>query len=194
MIYESSSWKTALGHDAELIERWAGKPAVSERRSFLLERKIFLAAYALRKLDEASKLSSTLLSNPVRVQRYPPAKEGFEAFNNHRFADYFDLGSPEPIQLPARRLVNVLIHSLVFVEMLSADHMVEGFLVTSDQEAVRGLLQFDLTAFTKLMRRASTDFPNSFLRRLDPKTNKWRIETGYDDGVVADGWPPKSAT
>jgi hypothetical protein len=191
MIHESSPWKAALERDAELIERWAAKPKVSEQRSFLLERKIFLAAYALRKLDEASKLSSTLLSNPIRTQRHLPINEGYGTFNSHHFDRYFDLNSSETIQLPARRLVNVLIHSLVLVELLSVDQTIKGFFVTSDQEAARGLLQFDLPDFTKLMRQASVDFPTLFIRRLDPKTKKWRVEAGYDDGALSGNWPPK---
>lgn len=38
--------------DADLIERRAAKPGRSEGRSFLIGRKVLLAAYAMRKLDD----------------------------------------------------------------------------------------------------------------------------------------------
>lgn len=41
MIHESAPWKSHLLRDAALIERWAAKPGHSERRSFIIERKVF---------------------------------------------------------------------------------------------------------------------------------------------------------
>jgi len=49
MIAESSHWKEPLGRDADIIERWALKPD-NERRYAILERKIMLSAFAIRRL------------------------------------------------------------------------------------------------------------------------------------------------
>jgi hypothetical protein len=172
MIHESSPWKAALAHDANMIERWAAKPRSSERRSFLLEQKIFLAAYSLRKLDEATKFSTEILANPIQVQRYAVNRLGYAAANNFRFDDYFDLANPQKNEITGRQLVNLLIHSLVFVEVLAEDLSVAAFLVTSDREAVRGLVEVDLTAFTDLMRRAAEDYPTEIIRSLDINTKR----------------------
>jgi hypothetical protein len=184
MIHDSAPWKTALARDADLIERWAAKPALSERRSFLIERKTFLAAFALRKLDEASKLSSATLTEPVKVTRHPPKKAGYAAANNQRWDEFFDLQAPIPASYPGRRLVNIIIHSLIFVEALTDDFRIEGFMVTSDQESERGLLQVELPDFLGLMRRAADDFPSSMRRQFHPTTGKWKVWAGHGGSPV----------
>jgi hypothetical protein len=45
MIRESWPWRDRLAKDADLIDRWTAKTADSERRSFLIEQKVFFAAY-----------------------------------------------------------------------------------------------------------------------------------------------------
>lgn len=83
MIHESGPWKTNLIRDTALTERWAAKPHHYDRRSFLIERKVFLAAYAMRKLDEDLKSSADLLAADMQVLRVPPTKAGFSLRNNH---------------------------------------------------------------------------------------------------------------
>ena len=56
MIWESYPWKNQLIADAAIIKRWASKTQHTQRRSMLIERKVFLAAYIIRKLDDDYKL------------------------------------------------------------------------------------------------------------------------------------------
>lgn len=179
MIHDSSPWKAELARDADLIERWAAKPVMSERRSFLFERKVFLAAYALRKLDEAARVSTDLLMQSIGVTQFAPSRAGFSAGTSHRWDDYFDLEGPVGHSLPCRRLINVLIHSLVFVEVLNDDDTIGGFMVTSDRESERGLYQVQLPDFVKVMRAAAADYPTHMHRVFDPGTEKWIIWAGY---------------
>ena len=72
MIRESAPWKAELLRDADLIERWAKKTVASERRSALLERKVFVSAYAIRRLNEAVKISSRFREVTLPVTRLPP--------------------------------------------------------------------------------------------------------------------------
>ncbi|MCJ8518522.1 hypothetical protein ABID21_001154 [Pseudorhizobium tarimense] len=58
MIADSAPWKDELLKDADLIERWAAKARPSERGSILIERKVFVSAFAMRKLIECEKVSS----------------------------------------------------------------------------------------------------------------------------------------
>ena len=188
MIRESAPWKAGLAADAALLERWASKPP-SERRSFLIERKTLLAAYALRKLGEAFKLSTATLAAPIMVKRYTPLQHGYSAFNNHRFDNFFDLQNPTRLDLKRRRLIDILIHSLVFIECLDDDDHCTGFFVTSDHEATRGLLEIRLADFTALMRQAAEDFPSAMRRSFDPVKGRWVVWTGHDPeiGVTLSG-------
>jgi hypothetical protein len=179
MINESSPWKIALARDSELIERWGAKTKSTERRSFLIEQKIFLAAYSLRKLDEATTLSTSTLSTPIPTICYPSIRSGYASADTLRLDRYFDLENGIPVQSPARRLINVIIHSLTFVEVLADDSTTQGFLVTSDHEAERGMIRVGLSSFTGLMRCAASDFPSAVCKRRDSKTGRWRIWAGH---------------
>jgi len=181
MIHDSHPWKTQLARDANLIERWAAKPRRSERRSFLIEQKVFLAAYTMRKLDDAAKTSTDLLASSMSVSRFPSTRAGFSGATSHRFDDFFDLKMPARVDLRRRRLLDLLIHSVVFVEVLCDAETYDAFLVTSDYEQAKGLVQVEIAAFVDLMRLAATDHPTAIRRTLDSSTGQWRIWTGQGD-------------
>jgi hypothetical protein len=185
MIHESAPWKSHLLRDAALIERWAAMPKQSERRSFLIERKVFLAAYAMRKLDEGLKVSTDLLSANMKLLRFPPSEPGFNLFNNHRFDEHFDLGSPQQVLLPRRRVLNLLIHSLVLVEVLGGAETYDAFMVTSDLERDRGLLQVEIAAFVELMRLVGNDWPTSARWVREPTGDGWRVWAGHGEAPEA---------
>jgi hypothetical protein len=42
----------------------------------LIERKVFLTAYAMWKLDDVTKLSGDLLASSMSVSRIPPIRAG----------------------------------------------------------------------------------------------------------------------
>lgn len=181
MIHESAPWKTHLARDADLIERWAAKLGHSERRSFVIERKVFLAAYAMRKLEDAAKLSTDTLGGPMAVSRFPPTRAGYADVNSHRWDEFFDLENAARVHLPRRRVLNLLVHSLVFVEVLGEAETFDAFLVTSDHERARGLVQVEVAAFVALMRLAANDYPTAMRRTLDSTTGRWRIWVGNDE-------------
>jgi hypothetical protein len=110
MIHDSYPWKAELSRDAAVIERWASKPRFSERRSFLIERKVFLAAYAMRKLDDATMVSSDRFARSISVVRFPSTRDGYSDINNHRYREFFDLDAPVSVDLRRRRLLDLLIH------------------------------------------------------------------------------------
>ena len=181
MIHESAPWKAHLARDADLIQRWAAKPGHSARRSFLIERKVFLAAYAMRKLDDAAKLSTDTLGSPMAVFRFPPTRAGYSEITSHHFDEFFDLGTPTRAGIPRRRVLDLLIHSRVFVEVLSQAETFDAFMVTTDHEQARGLVQVEIAAFVDLMRLVANDYPTSIRRTLNSTTGRRRIWAGHDE-------------
>ncbi|MDR6870516.1 hypothetical protein J2Y55_001516 [Bosea sp. BE125] len=188
MIHESAPWKRHLQLDADVIERWASRPQQSERRSFLVERKVFLAAYAMRKLDDAVKISTDLLAADIAVVRFPPTAPGFTQFNNHKFDTHFDLGSPEAMGLPCRRLLNLLVHSLVFVEVLGQAETYDAFMVTSDQDRAKGLIQVEIATFVRVMRLVAADFPSDAKYVRDGKGGGMRAWAGHGEPLPGATW------
>jgi hypothetical protein len=72
MIWESGPWKNELLANARLLEQYAKSKRRSERRSFGVERTIFLSTYVMRKLWESGKLSSSWEKRKVPCIFHPP--------------------------------------------------------------------------------------------------------------------------
>ena len=179
MIHEGAPWKAALLRDAELLTRWAVKPW-TERRAFLIERKLFLAAYSLRKLADDHKLSTATLATQARVKLAPPLKPRFSGMM-HWLDRYFDLDNPMARVVPWRRVVNMMIHSVTFAEVVDHEDRCVGFMVTSDQELRRGLVKVELADFLGLMRAAADDYPTAVRQVWDEKSEQWITWAGRDE-------------
>jgi hypothetical protein len=111
MIHESGPWRNLLIKDAEIIESWATKTAITERRSVIMERKAFLAAYTIRKLWDARKLTSGTESKKIACKTFP-ARQGkyISSWNVYKFDELYDLSAPSPSSINIRDLLNLFIH------------------------------------------------------------------------------------
>lgn len=183
MIFESSPWKALLATDADLVARWAVK-APSDRRAFLIERKLFLSAYAIRKLADDHKLSTSTLSANVAVRLARPLRPGFSGMF-HSIGRYFDVDNPVCHTLNWRRVLNMMIHSSIFAAAVDNEERVTGFLVTSDNEVGRGLIQVELNDFVKLMRAVSDDYPSVVRQTRDSKGERWMTWAGHEESHPA---------
>jgi hypothetical protein len=182
-IHESWPWKDRLLKDAALLEHWAAKAVVTERRSYLIEHKVLMAAYAMRKLHEAQKLSTKFSDRSVRCRAFPPSSERLTLSNNHKLDELYDFGNPEERTVGARDVLNLIVHSLAFGEMLREDMTVEGFLVTSDRRRGEFLLLVGMAEFVDLMREVGNDYPSTGIRVYDPEKDDYEVWQG-------DGEPP----
>lgn len=158
MIWESGPWKDLLLSDATLLERWSAKASVTERRSMLIERKVFLAAYTIRKLYEAQKLSTRFRDQSLRCRTYPALSDRITR-HSVRLEELYDFDSPHDRAIAVRDLIDLIIHSFVFSEFLREDMMVEGFLVASDKRRYDRLWLIEMKAFIRLMRQVGGDYP-----------------------------------
>ena len=70
-----------------------------------------IAAYAIRKLFEAAKLSDRLSARQIQVHRYALLGTAPNYFSAHRFWDHYDFDSSERSSLSLRQLCNQIIHS-----------------------------------------------------------------------------------
>lgn len=167
--------------DADLIDRWASK--ASTRRSFHLEKKVFLSAYAMRKLFDAEKLTSQLADLNVKAERFSllPSKQP-DWWTRFNFFEYFDLNAPEKCTVGVRQLLNLFIHSKVFAEAVCSelDLRVAGFFVNSDLTKDT-LWQIPVSEFTRLMRIVGNDDFPTFKLIIHPTTREHRSWRGEGD-------------
>lgn len=169
MIYESHPWKTRLGKDAEMIERWAAKPAITARRSFIVEQKVFLSAYAIRRLLDAPKLSTTFHERSVRCRLFS-ALEGRKVTtaNWHDYHELYEFNDPVARSINLRDLLDIIIHSLVFAEILNEDGTIQGFIVTSHRKRDK-LWEIHLSEYITVMQDIAHDYPSTMIRVFDTK-------------------------
>lgn len=162
MIAESAPWKEQLLKDADLIERWAAKARQSKRGSILIERKIFVSAFAMRKLIECEKVLSDVEGRTLRPERFDllPGQK-LDWWKRHSFWEAFDMKAPSTCSLSVGDLLDIIIHSKVFSECIYDEHdlRVSGFFVTSDRRD-RHLWLVSLKEFTYLMRLMGKDYPS----------------------------------
>src|SRR2546423_10625839 len=152
MIWDSVPWKRDLLRDAELLARWSTKRhAAWVRQDFIIEKKVFLAAYAIRKLFEAEKLRTALKQVNLKCVSYPRKVTTLTPLNSHQVDRHYDFGEPTEVLINIRTLVDQIIHSHVF--MLTADKLehIDGFLVASDRGKELRLLAISLHVFCDFM-------------------------------------------
>lgn len=177
MIRESSPWKDQLLKDADLIDRWAAKPRGTDRGSILIERKVFVSAFAMRKLIECEKVSSDVQGRSIRSERFNllPSQK-LDWWKRHTFWEAFDVETPSTCALGLGGLLDTIIHSKVFSLCVYSedDFRVSGFFVNSDRKD-NHLWLVPLTAYTAMMRRIGNDYPN-FRIAFDGEGNhySWR--------------------
>ncbi len=188
MIVESWPWKQQLLKDANLIDRWASKAFT--RRSFHLEQKVFLSAYAMRKLFEAEKLTSKLDDLNVKAERFSllPSKQP-DWWTRFNFHEVFDLNAPEKCTVGVSKILNLFIHSRVFAEAVysEADLRVGGFFVNSDFHE-NTLWHISVSEFTSLMRIVGNDDVTSARVVIHPTTHKhlsWRGDGDHPPYMTA---------
>jgi hypothetical protein len=182
MIWESGPWKDSLLDDAGLLERWAGKPKVTSRRSLLMERKVFLAAYTIRKLWEARTLSTSFRGRSIRCLTYRAISHRITHSNNPRLDKLYNFESSDDEKtIAVRELIDLIIHSFVFSECLGDDMTVEGFLVTSERQRYDRLWFIEMEAFIGLMREVGRDYPSVAIGVFNQNTKDWELWQGHGE-------------
>jgi hypothetical protein len=204
VIWESGPWKDLLLTDATLLERWSAKARVTERRSMLIERKVFLAAYTIRKLYEAQKLSTNFRDRSFRCRTYPVISDRITHLNTHRLEKLYDFDRPDEDAIAARELIDLIVHSFVFGEFLRDDMTVDGFLVTSDRIRYDRLWFVEMVAFISFMRQVGNDYPSTAISVFNRNTNDWELWQGHSDPpaefvrrrekILRDQWIPSRPT
>lgn len=188
MIFESAPWRSDLLRDAAVLERWLGKP-VGERRSVIIEKKMFVGAYAMRRLLQSGKLSTSTESKNVSVDRFPSIKN-MEKHNRWFIDEHYDFAKGEPANLTIPRLLDLLIHSFVFQEWFDESERETKIVFTSDRTRNQYLWLIRTSAFVTLMRFVADDNPAVYTRHFDAERNRWVEWRGVGNPP---GWPDFAA-
>lgn len=191
MIWDSSPWRDHLATEAHGIRRRAKSKRMTEKRSLLIERAVFFAAYTMRRLDDANKLSSSWQGAAIKCGKYPSLGDRPTQLNWHHIENFYDLSKPAACSMGARHFCDLIIHSYIFVECVQADQEVEGFFITSDKKVTQALWLFSVDAIAELMERAAADYPSTVIMDLNDKMGKSRVWVG--NGEPPNEWKTRLA-
>lgn len=159
MIDNSVPWKEDLVRVANALERRTTQRRLTERTAFLIERDVMNAAYAVRKLNEARKISDELVAETVTAHEHLLLGRPVDIWNRDRFYEHYDMEHPQAVELTLRAFYNQVIHSWVW--MLSGaeepPHMFDGIYVSSDWERKSRVYFFSADTLIKVFRAVADD-------------------------------------
>lgn len=179
MIWESLPWREHLLKDAYALRRRAQTKRVTEKRSMLIERSVFFAAYAMRRLDDAKKLSTSWSGGAVKGARHASLGETPNLLNGHHIEELYDLSKSASCTMSARHFCDLVIHSYIFLECTRNDRSVEGFFITSDKKKREALWFFTLDTVAGLMERTSRDDPSHVTMTYGEGTGEWDVQAEH---------------
>lgn len=159
MIGDSIPWKEDLLRIAKTLEGRTTQRRWTERTSFLVERDVMNAGYAIRKLIEARKLSDELLQERVTVQRHQLLGRAVDIWNRFEFYEHYDMERPDTVQLTLTEFCNQIIHSWVWMMSATEDPSprFNGVYVSSDWARKRCVYFIGSGTLIQLFRAVGLD-------------------------------------
>ena len=114
VIKDSIPWKESLLSVAQSLEGRKRQTRWSERSMFLFERDVMTAAYSVRKLIEARKVSDALARKSWPIVRFVRTGPVPDALNSYSYEELFDMSSPAQCSLSTSSITHQIIHSYLF--------------------------------------------------------------------------------
>jgi len=175
VIWDSNSWKRQLAADARYLERAMRDTTWSEDRFTALERRIFVSAYAIRKLMDSQKLSDELEGQPIRCKAYIATGMPVDVMNWDRIDQLYDFEKAVPSELSLREYCNQVVHSFVFMLRTTRRSALRGFFVASERVRKGKLYDLNIKDVIALIRATSDDDVISMTSKRDPTDGVMRI-------------------
>lgn len=158
MIADSVPWKQDLLRVAHNLEKRKTLARWTERTSFLVERDTMTAAYAVRKLIEAHKLSDELRAEPIHVQRYALVGRPVDIWSRDEFVERYDMAHPEDVTLSLVELCNQIVHSWIWMlSPIGEPPQFDGIYVCSDRARKRHVYFVHVDTLITVFRSAGLD-------------------------------------
>jgi len=173
MIWDCETWKDDLLNYAKQLASWKTSRTLSAKDLHLLERETFIAFYSIRKLKEALKISPALVSKTIKVETYKSKTKKADHLNWHKIDELYHLDKSDTKNIKISRLINVFIHSFVFLVVENPSGGLGGFYVNSDHSKKNQLWYISVNTVEWLAKKIGNDFPASTHFERDPTTREW---------------------
>ncbi|MGN7100331.1 hypothetical protein ACTHR6_01895 [Ralstonia holmesii] len=175
MIYESRYWKRPLLRAATWLERLRVQEAHEERDLVRIERELFVGFYAIRKLLDTFKVSTSTRKTTFSMS-WSPCLEPVDYMSAHRIEEKFDLETQHTEQRDLLFLCNQFVHSYVFIPLIDERGAFFGVYVASDRARGEKLYFVGLDIILSAFRTVGRDYPTELHLHRNEKTGQWEEE------------------
>jgi len=171
MSFESRYWKKFLKKDIDYINRKLkinldeieydedeDEEDEFEEIFSMIEIKIFIIAYSLRKLIDSKKISNEISNVKLEVCLYPKKGKGLVTFiNSHKWDKHYNFDKKKRKRMYIREISNQIIHSYIF-DLVRYGKRICYIYFVSDRNRNKYLLRIKIKDFLEIVRRFSKDF------------------------------------
>jgi hypothetical protein len=137
-----------------------------------------LGFYAVRKLNEAHKISDQIAERPIPAERFAWNGHPITFMSTHKFDRSYSLDSPEKCELSLNFLCNQFVHSFVFCPIADEEGGLIGIMVNSDRTRHESLYSVQLEPIISLFEEIAINDPSSMSMTLNPKTGDFDVRVG----------------
>lgn len=156
MIFDSTPWKAALLDTAVWLKTLRVTTDTDEAQLVLLEKQLFFAAYSIRKLHEAKKLTDLVAEQKVKVVCHPNRKS-VTFLNRDRWEENYDLYAEPTEELSLIRICHQFVHSFVFAPVFDDSGGLDCVLVASDHQKDKGLFRVTCAQLVEAFEQVGSD-------------------------------------
>ena len=150
-------WKRELLRIADRLEKRPIQRRWTEHTYFMIERDIMIAAFAIRKLIDAHKLSDEITRRELVVIQHPLSGRVPDLLNYQRFWEHYDLLAGTETTLSLREFCNQIIHSYNWGVVRNREIALAGLFVSSDRERSKVVYFADMEMIAMLLRQIADD-------------------------------------
>ncbi|HEX3657382.1 MAG TPA: hypothetical protein VHV55_16450 [Pirellulales bacterium] len=175
MIYDSSFWKRDLLKTAATMRKWDRKRSWGEPSLARLEQLVMLGFYSIRKLSEAQTLSTATMTQPIALVCYPAIGRAVTLRNWHRVDELYDFGSPSTVSKDLVFVCHQIVHSYVFMPVVTERDRLEAIWFCSDRFRNKCLFSLDVTRLIELLEEVGKDYPAKAHLKFNQKTQDYDV-------------------
>lgn len=174
MIHESYYWKQPLLRSALWLEKALINDESSERVLARAEREIFIGFYAVRKLLETFTLSTTTKSLTYDLTFFSAQTNATpDYFNRDNLEKHYNFNTEALQTLDIEFVCNQVIHSFIFIFVLSESGHIDGVYLSSDRMRKSKLYFLPITTISQLFRTVGRDYPTEQHLTRNRETGQW---------------------
>ena len=157
MITKDEFWKRELVRVSERLALRRSQRRWTDASTAALERDVFVAAFAVRKLIESNCVSQGATGSGAVAVSYPRLSDTNLKDAVPHFSHHYDLGHGKRAMMAVRKLMDQFIHSYYFSAFVPFGSQMMGIFFSSDSERKERLWYITVPELAAVFDRVGRD-------------------------------------